>query len=278
MTESPEQHHDDFGGLTRDVTAIVGRRRVLGLLGGAGAVSLLAACRSSSGVTTPTTSAAPRGGGAPLPSDGAADDEGEIPSETNGPYPADGTNGPNVLTTDGIVRGDITGSFGDLTGTAEGVPIRFELTVVDHATGEPLGDHALYIWHCTAAGQYSLYEVTDQNFLRGMQVTDAAGKVSFTSIFPGCYAGRWPHAHFEVYESEATATSGTASLKVTQLALPQAECEAVYADSRYSDSAGNLGRLSLDTDNVFSDGWTDQLAVLSGNPTTGYTATLTVRI
>jgi protocatechuate 3,4-dioxygenase beta subunit len=114
--------------------------------------------------------------------------------------------------------------------------------------------------------------------LRGLQVTDAAGTVTFTSVFPGCYQGRWPHAHFEIYDAPANASSGSAAVKTSQLALPQAECEAVYADDRYGNSTRNLSQLSLDTDGIFQDGYEDQLATLQGNPTTGYVAALTIRI
>ncbi|HWL45956.1 MAG TPA: hypothetical protein VNQ73_23650 [Ilumatobacter sp.] len=217
-------------------------------------------------------------GGGAAPGTANDDEDGEIPSETNGPYPADGTNGPNVLTSDGIVRSDITTSFGEYSGTATGVPITYEFTVLDNTNGEALAGHAFYLWHCTATGTYSLYEETDQNYLRGMQVTDARGKVTFTSIFPGCYAGRWPHTHFEIYESRDTATTGTAALKISQSAFPQDACEAVYALDGYGNSARNLGQLSLASDNVFADGYDDQLATVTGNPTTGYTHTLQVRI
>ena len=47
-----------------------------------------------------------------------------IPEETAGPYPGDGSNGPDVLTQDGVVRADIRSSFGGATGTASGVPAR----------------------------------------------------------------------------------------------------------------------------------------------------------
>lgn len=305
MTNRPDHSddgHDDFGGLARDLGALVGRRRMLALLGGVGAAGVLAACggSSASSTTTPTTTGAtstsaaatsttaaatggpggqPPTGGPGGGMSGSSDDaDGETPTETNGPYPADGTNGPNVLTSEGIERRDIASSFGEYTGSADGVPITYEFTVLDNATGEPLAGHAFYLWHCTAAGQYSLYEVTDQNYLRGLQVTDADGKVTFTSIFPGCYAGRWPHTHFEVYESPDTATAGSAALKISQSAFPQSDCETVYADSRYGNSASNLGQLSLATDNIFSDGYDTQLATMSGSPSAGYTHTLDVRI
>jgi hypothetical protein len=109
-------------------------------------------------------------------------------------------------------------------------------------------------------------------------VADAAGRVGFTSVFPGCYSGRWPHAHFEVYRSLEEATAGSAAVKTSQLALPQADCEAVYADGRYGNSAESLSRLSLDTDGVFADGWSDQLATMTGSPADGYTASLLVRV
>lgn len=135
----------------------------------------------------------------------------EIPDETGGPYPADGTNGPNVLVETGIERNDITTSFGDLSGTAAGVPTRFDLQVIDADTGVPISGAAVYLWHCTAEGRYSIYEVTDQNYLRGIQATDADGVATFTSVYPGCYNGRWPHAHFEVYESIEAASTGSAT-------------------------------------------------------------------
>jgi protocatechuate 3,4-dioxygenase beta subunit len=182
------------------------------------------------------------------------------------------------LDDDGIVRSDMTSSFGGSSGVAEGVPIAFNLSMVDAATGSAISGAVVYLWHCTADGRYSLYEIEDQNFLRGVQVADDAGRITFTSIFPGCYAGRWPHAHFEVYSSIDEATAGTSAIKTSQLALPQADCEAVYADSRYGNSAQNLGRLSLDTDGIFADGWTDQLATVSGSMTDGYTASLLVRV
>jgi protocatechuate 3,4-dioxygenase beta subunit len=228
--------------------------------------------RSSISTAGATTTA----GGATT-SDSASAGE-EIPDETAGPFPADGSNGPNVLDDEGIVRPDITSSIGGSTGVAEGMPISFNLSLVDAATGSALPGGVVYLWHCTADGRYSLYEIEDENYLRGVQVADDAGRISFTSVFPGCYAGRWPHAHFEVYSSIEEATAGSAAIKTSQLALPQADCEAVYGDSRYGRSAQNLSRLSLDTDGIFADGWTDQLATMSGSGSAGYTASLLVRV
>lgn len=289
MTSTPADHspadHDDFGGFQRDLPAFLGRRRALQLLGGASLVGLLAACGSSSdsssgsSSTTATTAGSGSASSTAAPGGATASSAGtEIPDETQGPYPADGSNGPNILGTDGIVRADITSSVGDLSGTADGVPLTVQLTVVDHSTGSPVSGATVYVWHCTADGKYSVYEVTDQNYLRGVQAADSSGKLTFTTIFPGCYAGRWPHIHFEVYPTLEEATAGTASIKTSQLALPETDCSTVYADSRYGSSTRNLGQLSLDTDNVFRDGWTEQLATVSGSVADGYTASLLVRV
>jgi protocatechuate 3,4-dioxygenase beta subunit len=279
------EEHDDHGGLHRDVPALVGRRDMLRMMGGLSLAGLLAACGVNTAGSSTTTSAASSSSTA-----GATNTEGgattsvaagareEIPDETAGPFPADGSNGPNVLDDEGIVRSDITSSIGGSSGVAEGVPITFNLSLVDASTGSPLPGGVVYLWHCTADGRYSLYEIQDENYLRGVQVADDAGRISFTSVFPGCYAGRWPHAHFEVYASLEEASAGSAAIKTSQLALPQADCEAVYADSRYGNSTGNLSRLSLETDGIFADGWSDQLATMAGSVADGYVASLLVSV
>lgn len=81
-------------------------------------------------------------------------------------------------------------------------------------SGEALDGAAVYLWHCDREGRYSLYSqgATDQNYLRGVQAAGSDGKLSFTSIYPAAYSGRWPHIHFEVFPSVSqTTTSGTHS-------------------------------------------------------------------
>ncbi|MEZ5100218.1 MAG: intradiol ring-cleavage dioxygenase [Thermoleophilia bacterium] len=264
------------------------RRRLL-LLAGSGLVTVVAAACGGKGGASATTAAATTAdartgttttaGAAP----GAAlECVTEIPQETGGPYPGDGSNGPNVLTESGIVRQDIRSSFGSASGTAEGVPLTIELTVVDAADGcTPLPGAAVYAWHCDRDGNYSLYSeaVAEENYLRGVQVADESGAVRFTSIYPGCYAGRWPHVHFEVYPTVDAATGPDEAVKTSQLAFPQDACETVYATSGYETSVSNLARLSLETDNVFGDdGGALQLATMGGSVDSGYTATLVVGV
>ncbi len=271
----------------------MGRRRALTLLAGAGAsVVALAACGGSGGddaAATSTTTEAPAGpgGGAPPGGGGPADgqaastrEEGTIPEETAGPYPGDGSNGPNVLTQDGVVRRDIRSSFGSASGTAEGVPLAVELEIVD-ADGAPLPGAAVYIWHCDREGRYSMYteDIADENYLRGVQVAGSDGRLSFTSVFPGAYSGRWPHIHFEVYPDEATATSAGTPTATSQIALPEDVCAEVYETDGYDQSVTNLSRSSLESDMVFGDDEAvDQLATMSGAVGNGLTAALTVPV
>jgi protocatechuate 3,4-dioxygenase beta subunit len=205
-----------------------------------------------------------------------------VPDETAGPYPGDGTNGPDALAESGIVRSDITSSYGTSTTKAEGVPLTINLTVTDSANGyAAMEGAAVYLWHCDRDGRYSLYSqgVEGENYLRGVQPTNASGTATFTSIFPAAYSGRWPHIHFEVYRSVDEATSDGQIVKTSQIALPEAVCKQVYATSGYEQSVGNLAQTSLTRDMVFGDdGGIHQLATVTGDAAGGYTANLTIGV
>jgi protocatechuate 3,4-dioxygenase beta subunit len=111
-----------------------------------------------------------------------------------------------------------------------------------------------------------------------VQVSDADGFVTFDSIFPACYAGRWPHIHFEVYPSLASATNAANKVATSQLALPQAACELVYATTGYAQSVTNLAQITLSSDTVFRDGVDQQMATVTGDVNAGFLATLDVAI
>lgn len=263
MTLHDDDHHAHDLGFAHDLPRMIGRRRLLALMGGMGLVGLA---------------------GGPA----AALDCVALPWETAGPYPADGSNVKdgqvvNALTQQGVIRQDLRTSFGSLTRVADGLQLDLELTLVNADGCTPLEGHAIYLWHCDTTGNYSLYDITDANFLRGVGVADAEGKVRFTTIFPGCYDGRWPHIHFEVFESIEAAVSGAASVLTAQIAMPEADCADVYAaDARYSNGTVNLGRISIATDNVFSDNSADEIAqqtpVLTGDPQSGYTGVVTIAV
>jgi protocatechuate 3,4-dioxygenase beta subunit len=277
----PEHDHRHHQGLAHDLEVLDrtqrDRRRILRWAAGVGALPFVgpllgsvlgSGCGEDDGLAAGGTS-----------TDGSC---ATIPEETAGPYPGDGSNGPNVLTQSGIVRSDIRSSFGASSGTAAGIPLTVSLTIIDSRGGTcaPLAGYAVYLWHCDQQGRYSLYSsgVTDQNYLRGVQTTDADGKVSFTTIFPACYSGRWPHIHFEVYSSLAVATAAGSKVATSQLALPQDICEAVYASSGYAASVANLQQISLATDNVFSDGASAETPTVVGAVNAGYAAALTVPV
>ena len=265
--DGPEEH--DLG-LSHDLPKILGRRGLLSLFGGVGVIALAGCAEEDWASTTTATDSSPQ----------VAD--GEIPEETAGPYPGDGTNGPDVLAESGVVRSDITSSFGDASGVAEGVPVTVKLKVYDLNGDDatPLAGAAVYLWHCDRGGNYSMYDgdAVDENYLRGVQEAADDGTLQFTTIFPACYAGRWPHMHFEVYESLDAATSGTTKLRTSQLALPQDVCETVYATEGYEQSVSNLAQVSLDSDGIFSDGYSLQMAKLTGSVEEGYVATLSVPV
>ncbi|PTL79263.1 intradiol ring-cleavage dioxygenase [Vitiosangium sp. GDMCC 1.1324] len=215
--------------------------------------------------------------------DGTGTDElancSTIPEETQGPYPGDGSNGPNALSLSGIVRSDIRSSIGSATGTAAGIVLTLKLTLVSSTQScNPLSGYAIYVWHCDRDGKYSMYDLPAQNYLRGVQATDSNGVATFTTIFPGCYAGRVPHIHFEIYPSLAKATSAANKIKTSQLAFPLDVCKTAYAATGYATSATNLTKVSFATDMVFKDGTSLQMASITGSNTAGYIATLPVAI
>lgn len=209
-----------------------------------------------------------------------------IPEETAGPYPGDGTNRnssgiANALTQAGIVRSDIRASVGGGTATAAGIALTIKLKLVNvGASCAAIDGAAVYLWHCDRDGNYSMYAagLTGENYLRGVQAAGADGVVTFTSIFPGCYAGRMPHVHFEVYRSLDAATSAANKVKTSQFTFPMDVLNTVYATSGYTASARNLANISYVTDNVFSDGVSLQTGTVTGSPAEGYTVTLTVGV
>ncbi len=252
-------------GLGFDLETLLGRRQLFRAFGLGAATLGLAACSSGPDSGSSPTAAA-----------------GEIPEETAGPFPGDGSNGPDLLEQSGVVRSDIRSSFGAAGGTAGGVPMTLELNVRDLAGGgSAFAGVAVYVWHCDREGRYSMYSdgVTAENYLRGVQIADDTGKVTFTSIFPACYDGRWPHVHFEVYPDQASITDATKAIATSQVALPEDACDQVYAQSGYESSVAAMTRVSLQSDNVFrDDGGASQLGTVTGDVRSGYTVTLRVGV
>ncbi|MFB9074041.1 intradiol ring-cleavage dioxygenase [Citricoccus parietis] len=284
MLDRPEEDVEDQG-LAFDLGTLVSRRKALGAFGlGAGAV-LLAACAPVSEQTgSAAASASGSASGSPAASSSASSAQADLvetPGETAGPYPGDGSNGPDVLEVSGVERSDITSSI-DGGATAEGVPVTLTMNIIDMAGGNvPMTGAAVYVWHCDAAGQYSMYSdaVVEETYLRGVQVVGEDGTVTFTTIFPGCYTGRWPHIHFEVFPDLDSITDATNAVLTSQIAMTEESSSGVFALEAYAGSAENLAQITLASDNVFSDdSAAQQLGTTIGSVQKGYRVTIDVPI
>lgn len=264
--------HPDVEGLTVDLPRWGWQRRHF----------LRAAAAGLGGTLVPAAWA----GGAAGPGGEASSACRRFPDETAGPFPGNGTNRnadgvANALALSGIVRRDLRPSLGSGR-VAEGVPLQLELRLLDARGGcAPLSGHAVYLWHCDREGRYSMYSpgVERENHGRGVQVSDAQGRLGFLTVVPGCYPGRWPHLHFEVYRDAAAAASGKGRLKVSQIALPDAPCAQVYQQAAgYQDSVEALRRVLARGDGVFGDDMALQRAAMNGSVGAGYTARLDIAV
>jgi protocatechuate 3,4-dioxygenase beta subunit len=263
-------HHDL--GLPHDLK-LIGRRRALAFIGSASVAGLLGGCGDASFFDRAEADVI-----------GTGRDGLQCvahPRETAGPYPADGSNRAhgtlaNVLDKSGIVRADMRPSLSAAQATAAGVPLQLTLQIVDVGQScAPRAGHAVYLWHCDAVGRYSIYDLPEASYLRAVGVTDARGEVTFTTIVPGCYRGRYPHMHFEVYPSLETATSYENRILTSQLAMPEDVCHAVYSGTpAYQESVTNFADSPLSQDGIFASNTPRQLAaqrpVIDGDVTGGY--------
>lgn len=298
--------HGLAGDLSR-LTDLQSRRRTLRWLSLAAAPLPLVACGGGDSDPAPTTTA----GTVTAPNTTTGTTTGSLTAgcvvineETQGPYPADGSNaagggGPpgtpgasttqassggtvSALAISGIVRQDITTSLTGTGATAAGVPLTIELTLVNaNSSCASLAGYAIYIWHCDRDGNYSMYStgLTNESYLRGVQVTDANGVVTFQTIVPGCYAGRYPHVHFEVYPNAAAATTAANKIKTSQFTIHPVLLSEVYATDGYTSSAANFRQITIATDNVFGDDLAvHQIATVTSTATSGYKATLQIGI
>ncbi|WP_082606775.1 cadherin-like beta sandwich domain-containing protein [Acidovorax sp. Root275] len=191
-------------------------------------------------------------------------------TETQGPYPL-----LAILSNSAMVRSNITEG-------KTGVPLTVTLTVQDVSNGcTPVSGAAVYIWHCDKDGLYSGYSTGTNagqaglTYLRGIQVTNSSGQVTFTTIYPGWYAGRITHIHAQVYLNDNLSVTATAT---TQLAFPQDVTTAVYNSTLYSAKGQNNSVASFAADNVFSDGTSTEMVAISGSVASGYAGSLTVNI
>ena len=224
--------------------------RLMGVAGAAVAWGCGAETATSPSSTTTTTTTGSTSGSVASTNGACA----VTPEETAGPY-------PSVVS---IVRSDIREG-------KSGVPLNLTITVVNTSNGcAPVANANVEIWHCDVSGNYSEYgSQTTQTYLRGIQTTDASGQAHFTTIYPGWYQGRATHIHIEV-------KINSRSVKVTQIAFPEAINNTVYASSVYASRGSNpTSNLS---DGIFADSLSSELVTPAGAPSSGYTASCQVAI
>lgn len=241
--------------------------RSLGAFAVIGGSSMLTACNSEdtvSSTTDDTSDATPGASGSEV----VAGECVLIPEETAGPYPL-----LAILSNTAMQRADITEG-------KTGVPLTVKLKMQDYSSDcQPVEGIWVYLWHCDKDGVYSGYSqpganTVGQTFLRGVQSSDSEGYVTFSTVYPGWYAGRITHIHFQVF---VQSVNGSA-VATSQFAFPAEVTTAVYNSSLYAAKGQNSSVTSFSQDNVFNDSTEYQLATVTGDVNTGYIAELVVNI
>lgn len=192
-----------------------------------------------------------------------------IPTETIGPFPLSTLLNNSLVLREAINEDKI------------GVPLRVKLKLVNvNNSCTPVSAY-VYIWHCDKDGLYSGYAESNnagqdgKTYCRGVQYTDTNGVANFTTIYPGWYAGRITHIHFQIFLTSYSSTAK--STAISQMAFPLDITKAVYNSSLYTKGQ-NTSVTTFAADNVFGDGTTYQMATVTGNVNDGYIAELEVGI
>jgi len=209
---------------------------------------------------------------------------------TRGPYFVDNRSDSNIANDDVDTsipeRSDIRSDSEGGTGTQSGLPLTLNITVGSYSSGtcSPIANAQVHIWHCNAQGVYSDVQASTndngadlrgENFLRGYQYTDANGKVSFTTIYPGWYSGRAVHIHVKVRVFDASGNVTTEA--TTQLFFDDSISTAVYAAN--SDYSRISSRATLNSaDSIYAAASPALLVSLTGFDTTSYSGTISIGV
>jgi len=192
--------------------------------------------------------------------------------EVEGPYPYPGGELTNPL------------NRADVTGGQTGVPLSLAISVVNTKNNCALVSNArVDIWHCNKDGYYSGYgsqnggslgtqSYLGQTWLRGYQLTDATGKLTFNTIYPGWYQGRATHIHLEVFVNNVLKKTG-------QITFAESISDVVHQSSLYAAHGVNTMRNS--GDGIFNNSATDlanETVALTGSVAGGYSGSYTIGI
>lgn len=172
------------------------------------------------------------------------------PEQTEGPYFVD----------ERLRRSDIRSDPTD-GAVKPGVPLALTFRVAELRGGgcAPLPGAIVDIWHCDALGVYSdeadpiFGDTKGKKFLRGYQITDAAGAAEFQTIYPGWYQGRTVHIHFKIRTSFASPAHEFTS----QLYFDDALTDRVHTEQPYARKGRRTVRNTQD--GIFRGGGTSLL-------------------
>lgn len=188
----------------------------------------------------------------------------------------EGEEGPYFVddSASGYFRSNILSNL-DGSSVQTGVPFVLTLYVYDAKNScAPMQNVQVDIWHCNASGVYSAESsesTTGQSWLRGYQLTDATGKVTFTTIIPGWYSGRTTHIHLRLrstYDSSSTGATNTMQLFFDQTLVDTLDTTVAPYSTEGKNTTTNA------SDRVYSvqeAGTT--LMTLNGSVSAGFTAT-----
>src|SRR5271170_596035 len=157
MVRGKAPPHDPDRGLQHDLDALFNRRRALALLASVSAIGELSALAKGSIFSIARAEAIAKASGRRKCL--------LEPTETEGPFPGDGSNNAhgrlaNVLERSGIVRREMRANVGNTAIATQGQALDLEITLVRAGRGcKALVGHAIYIWQCDAFGRYSIYDV-----------------------------------------------------------------------------------------------------------------------
>jgi hypothetical protein len=220
-------HTDIFDrGLQFDLSTLIARRRLLGLFAGAGPSPRRLVVRAGRRAESdaPARHARPTRfrecvSAPPATRLARYRRRPRIPSRATAPTD------PNVLTRSGIVRRDIRSSFGTSSTVAGGVPLTIELAVLDLADACAAADRRRRLL-VALRPRGALLDVLIRRHERDLPARSAGGRAALgrcrsRASSPAATPGRWPHIHFEVYRSLASATSAGNRIATSQIALPQ---------------------------------------------------------
>ena len=246
------------------------RRQALNAIGTVGLGAFLAACVSNSTSTTIAGSSTTSTTSSPTTTVTVASTGTTAITAIDCVLVPEMTEGPYYLDLD-LVRSDITED-------RAGAPLALSIVVASMEGCTPIQDAAVDLWHCDAEGIYSGFVAAstgqgsgtdDSIFLRGTQLTDANGQVTFQTLYPGWYQGRTVHMHMKVHV-------GGSQIHTTQLFFDDAFTDQVYSSNEPYSSRNNRDMLNGKDGIYLGGGEATTLTVTESDG--GYAATLVVGV